>query len=158
MSKIAAVQFGLAIKRADDVRESPLTSGTIRGTSRSMRNALELSITTQSCFCAAGQYCLERSAPALKNARSTPSNASSQTACTSNSAPRNVIVCPADLALASRMRRFTGKLRASNRRKNSCPTAPVAPRIATVRFRSISQYGTEPPRLLGEPMHPRSNL
>ncbi|MFT3772112.1 MAG: hypothetical protein QM820_42445 [Minicystis sp.] len=117
---------------------SMFTSGTTSGTSGSMRQALELSITTAPRAAAAGPSSREADAPALKRAMSMPLKASGSARCTSISPPRKGSFCPADRAEASATTRFAGKCLASSVRSISRPTTPVAPTTATtfvmVRF------------------------
>jgi len=54
-----------------------------------------------------------------------------------SSSPRNVNVLPADRAEANSFKLAIGKFRCSRRVKNSVPTAPVAPMIATRGFRIV---------------------
>ena len=70
-SKIA-VQLGTLIKRLDGSIADGFTSGTNRGTSESIRKALELSMTSAPAANAAGISSLDRVAPAEKNATSMP--------------------------------------------------------------------------------------
>ena len=66
-------QFGLAMtRRGASNASSGLTSGTTRGTSASMRNALELSIISVPCFVMVFSNSLEVPPPADTNATSTP--------------------------------------------------------------------------------------
>src|SRR5262249_24775178 len=68
-------QLGFAmIPFGRDFAAAMFTSGTTRGTSGSIRHALELSITTAPHFAAIGAYSRDALAPALKSATSTPSN------------------------------------------------------------------------------------
>ena len=69
-------QLGLAMIPSCQSRSSGLTCDTTSGTSGSMRQALELSITVQPRFAASGASSFEVPPPALKSAMSTPSNAS----------------------------------------------------------------------------------
>ena len=74
MSVMAVVQFGLAMMPLCDFTSEALISGTTSGTSGSMRNALELSTTTQPALAAMGANSLEMAPPALNSAMSMPLN------------------------------------------------------------------------------------
>src|SRR5690554_547947 len=128
---MAVEQLGLAIGRGPDSRRWPFTSGTTRGISASMRNALELSITVAPASTATGAYSRLTDAPALKKARSTSRKAPGPTGSTPIASPLNSRVRPALRAVARSRRLATGKARSSRTRISSWPTAPVAPRIAT---------------------------
>ncbi len=128
-----ALQLGTLINRSVGLTDLELISGTTSGTAASMRNALELSITYAPARRAWGANSFERVAPALKKATSTPSKDSRLTSSTFTSRPRNCNTLPADLPLASNRNEATGNSLPSKSRKNSPPTAPVAPRIATLR-------------------------
>src|ERR1700748_3683385 len=73
---MAVVQFGLAMMPLCFFTSSALISGTTSGTDSSMRNALELSTTTQPAAAAIGANSLEILPPALNNAMSMPLNES----------------------------------------------------------------------------------
>ena len=110
---------------------SGFTSGTISGTSGSIRKVLELSITTAPALAAAGPRVLLMEPPA-NNAISTSSKDCSVASSTVYSLPINWIFLPADRLDANNFKLANGNFRSSIRFKNSCPTAPVAPRIATL--------------------------
>ena len=76
MSVIAVVQFGFAMMPRWFFTSAALISGTTSGTVGSMRNALELSITTQPAFAAMGANSFEMLPPALKSAMSMPAKES----------------------------------------------------------------------------------
>jgi hypothetical protein len=90
-----------------------------------------LSITTAPASAAAGANCLERPPPAEKKAMSVFSNERPVSSSTGSSSPRNAIRLPAERADASSRSDASGKGRFSKSCKNSVPTAPVAPAIAT---------------------------
>src|SRR5438067_12952110 len=76
-------------------RASALTSGTTRGTSGSMRQALELSTTTAPARAAIGLYSRLTEAGVLDRTRSTPAKASGRLGSTEYVLPLNSIVLPA---------------------------------------------------------------
>src|ERR687885_3038947 len=89
-------QFGLAtIPLGMRARVLALTSGTTRGTSGSMRQALELSTTTAPARAAGGLYSRLTEAGVLDRTRSTPANASGRSSSTGYVRPRNSTVLPA---------------------------------------------------------------
>src|SRR6185295_5324139 len=108
-----------------------LISGITKGTAGSMRNAEELSMTTAPALAAIGPNFFEMDPPALKNAISTPAKLFSVSSSTSMSRPPKVIFLPLDRADASRRSVDIGNRLCSRQRRNSTPTAPVAPTIAT---------------------------
>ena len=126
------LQFGLAmIPRGRVAAAAMFTSGTTSGTSGSIRQALELSITTAPRAAAAGPSSREAAAPALKSAMSTPSKAEGSASRTSISPPRNGSLWPTDRGDARARTRSAGKRLASRVRSISRPTTPVAPTTAT---------------------------
>ena len=128
-------QFGFAMMPFGRLAAAAmLTSGTTSGTWGSMRQALELSITTAPAFAAMGPYSLETDAPAEKSAMSTPAKDSGPSVWTSTcppGLPAKGSFCPALRALASATSQSTGNFRCSRTRSISRPTAPVAPTTAT---------------------------
>src|SRR5438105_15787344 len=89
-------QFGLAtIPLGTCRRASALTSGTTRGTSGSMRQALELSTTTAPALAATGLYSRLTRAGVLDNTTSTPANASGRIGSTVYFLPPNSMDLPA---------------------------------------------------------------
>src|SRR6266545_6331430 len=137
MSVMAVVQFGLAIMPLCHFTSAALISGITSGTESSMRNALELSMTTQPARAARGANSFEMLPPALNNARSMPLNDSFVSSSTAISLRRNLSVLPIERAEASRVNRPMGKLRFSSVLIISRPTAPVAPTTATCGLRFI---------------------
>ena len=133
MTMMIVEQFGFAMMPLCSFKASGLTSGTTSGTSLSMRNVLELSMTTAPAFTAAGANVLLAPPPA-KSAMSIPSKESSRVSATVYSLPMKAIFLPAEREDASKRSSANGNLRSSMRFKNSCPTAPVAPMIATLYF------------------------
>ena len=131
ITRPVVVQLGFAMMPRCFSRASALISGTTRGTSSSIRQVLDLSITTAPRFTASGASSLESPPVAAKKTMSTPSKASGSATPTSISSPRNVIVLPADRVLASGFSWETGKRRSSSTRRRTSPTAPVAPTTAT---------------------------
>ena len=130
---IIVEQFGLAIIPLCFKISSGFTSGTTRGTSGSIRNALELSITIAPRLAASGANVLEIEPPANK-AISIFSKDSGFASSTTNVFPFTVSSVPAERADANNFKFSYGKLRSSISVINSAPTAPVAPRIATLGF------------------------
>ena len=127
------VQFGFAMIPRGRLRaSSALHSGTTNGTSSSIRNALELSIITAPYLVMSAANSLDVPAPALVNAMSTSLKSSlCWRSLTSYSLPRNVYLVPAERSLPNKTRSSIGKFLSSRTRRNSCPTAPLAPTIAT---------------------------
>ena len=76
MSVMAVVQLGLAMMPVCNFTSAALISGMTSGTESSIRNALELSITTLPAFAAMGANSFEMLPPALNNAMSIPLNES----------------------------------------------------------------------------------
>ena len=139
------VQFGLPMMFFGRVNaSSPFTSGTTRGTSGSMRNAELLSIITVPWRVIVAAYSFETEAPAEVKAMSTPEKSESYVnSSITYSFPRNKRVFPAERAEPKRRSPSTGKFCWSSTRRNSVPTAPLAPTIATfILFSSIQT----PPR------------
>src|SRR5215469_11271084 len=139
MSATAVVQFGLAIMPLCHFTSAALISGITSGTVSSMRNALELSTTTQPAAAAIGANSLEILPPALNSAMLMPANESLVNSVTATSAPLKVCFFPIERAEASKISLPTGKLRFSNVLIISTPTAPVAPTIATLGFLFIKR-------------------
>jgi hypothetical protein len=112
-------------------RSCGFTSGTTRGTSGSMRNADELSMTTQPAAAARGAMTFAFSPPVVRNRRSVPPKSKVARSRTSRASPRKATCRPADAADARGTWRSTGKARCSRMRSISEPTLPVAPPTAT---------------------------
>jgi len=91
-----------------------------------------LSITTAPAFRAAGTNSLERVAPALKKAKSTPAKAAASSLRTWCFFPARTVSVPAERSLASGTSFPTGNFLRSSTRRISCPTAPVTPTTATL--------------------------
>ena len=97
------VQLGLAtIPLAIVASADSLTSGTTRGTSGSIRQADELSITTAPAAAKRGASCREAVAPLEKRAMSMPEGSAVAASSTTTSVPRKASVRPADRAEAKR--------------------------------------------------------
>ena len=137
ISVMAVVQFGLAMMPLCHFTSAALISGTTSGTLSSMRNALELSTTTQPALAAMGANSFEMLPPALNSAMSMPANESFVSSVTVMSCPRNLSFLPTERAEASNVSLPTGKLRFSSVLIISMPTAPVAPTTATCGLRFI---------------------
>ena len=133
------VQLGLAMMpRGRSLASAALTSGTTRGTSASMRKALELSIITASA------NSFDVPAPAEVKAMSTPLKSSlCCKSLTSICLPRKVYLVPALRLEPNKTNSSNGKFLSSSTRRNSCPTAPLAPTIATfISFSSRRKFTT----------------
>jgi len=114
---------------------SALHSGTTRGTSSSMRNALELSIITAPCLVMSAANSFDVPAPAEVKAMSM--SLKSSLCCssfTSYSLPLKVYFVPADRFEPNNTKLSIGKFLSASTLRNSCPTAPLAPTIATFMF------------------------
>ena len=127
------VQLGLAIMPRGRVRASAaFTSGTTKGTSSHMRKALELSIITAPCFVMVSANSCDVPPPADVKAMST--SLKSSLCCnsfTSYSLPLKLYLRPALRSEPNNTSSSMGKFRSARMRRNSCPTAPLAPTIAT---------------------------
>ena len=134
MSVMAVVQFGLAMMPLCHFTSAPLISGITSGTESSMRNALELSTTTQPALAASGANSFDTPPPALNRAISMPWNESFANSLTMISCLRNLSFLPAERTEASNVRLPAGKSRFSSVLIISTPTAPVAPTTATCGF------------------------
>ncbi len=136
-------QLGFAMTPLCHSMSRGFTSGTTSGTLSSMRKALELSIITAPAAVTASRNWRDTPAPAENSAMSTPSKASGVISCTSRSPagtepqPPNATFLPAERALASARTSAAGKPTSCSTRKNSWPTAPVAPATATTGFCGI---------------------
>ena len=130
------VQLGLAMMpRGRFSASSGLHSGTTKGTSASIRNALELSIITAPYFVIVSANSLDVPAPAEVKAMSTPLKSSlCCSSFTSISFPRNVYLRPALREEPNSNSSSIGKFLSSSTRRNSWPTAPLAPTMATFIF------------------------
>ena len=97
-----------------------------------MRNALELSIITQPCLVMVSANSFEVPPPADTNA--TSMSLKSSLCCrsfTSYSLPLKLYLLPAERCEPKSVRLSMGKFLSASMRRNSCPTAPLAPTIAT---------------------------
>ena len=126
-------QLGLAIMPLGLFSASSgFTSGTTRGTSGSIRNALELSIITAPNLVMSAANSFEVLPHADTKAMSTSRKSS---LCLSSlmiySFPRKTQEEPALRLEPKRYNSSIGKFLSSSTRRNSCPTAPLAPTIAT---------------------------
>ena len=111
---------------------SALISGTTSGTSGSIRKAWLLSTTTAPRLTASGSSSFAMSSPAAPSTMSQPSKASGQASSITTCSPRNSTVLPAERALASSLSLPTGNSCSLRHSSIWVPTAPVAPKIATV--------------------------
>ena len=127
-------QLGLAMIPSCHARSSGLTWDTTSGTSGSIRQALELSTTTQPRLAASGASSLEVPPPAEKMAMSMPSKASGVASSTVMSRPATVMVVPAERADARRRSSVYGNRFSVRTWIMVRPTAPVAPTTATMSW------------------------
>ncbi|MPM73628.1 hypothetical protein SDC9_120610 [bioreactor metagenome] len=130
------VQLGFAMTPLGrSLASAAFTSGTTKGTSASIRKALELSIITAPYFVMVSANSLEVPAPAEVKAISTPLKSSlCCRSLTSICLPRKVYVVPALRLEPNKTNSSNGKFLSSSTRRNSCPTAPLTPTIATFIF------------------------
>ena len=136
------LQLGFAMMPFAGLRPATrFTSGTTNGTSGSIRQALELSMTVAPAAAAAGARSRDAALPALNSATWTPANASGEATVTATSAPRKRRLDPAEREEARRTRRSTGNARSSRIRTISRPTTPVAPTTATTSDMTDSLLG-----------------
>ena len=133
------VQFGFAIiPRGRTLASGPFTSGTTKGTSSSILKALELSIITAPYLVIVWANSLEVPAPAdVKTISTSLKSSLCWSSFTIISLLRNVYKVPALRLEPNSSNSSNGKFLSSNTRRNSCPTAPLAPTIATLIFSSI---------------------
>ena len=113
-------------------RASALTSGTTSGTSGSMRQALELSMTMAPAFAAMGLYSRLIEAGVLDSTMSTPANASGRIGSTVYVLPLKSIGLPALRSEARNLMARKGNECSSSTCRMISPTAPVAPTTATL--------------------------
>ena len=136
------VQLGLAMMPRGRFRaSSALHSGTTNGTSSHMRKADELSIITAPYLVMVSANSFEVPPPADVNA--TSMSLKSSLCCksfTSYSLPLKVYFFPAERSEPNNTRLSMGKSLSARMRRNSCPTAPLAPTIATFIFSYICFY------------------
>src|SRR5262249_38056356 len=126
-------QFGLATMPLGIRRSaSALTSGTTSGTSGSMRQALELSMTIAPAFAAIGLVSRLTDAGVLDRTVSTPGKAAGRIGSTGYDFPLNVIDLPALRWEARNLMDFNGRLCSATTCRITSPTTPVAPTIATL--------------------------
>ena len=125
-------QLGLAMIPLWLKASAPLTSGTTRGTSGSRRKLELLSTNTAPAFTMAGANFLAMPPPTAPRTKSMPSKLLSQASSTVMSRPLKGTVLPALRALARGRSVFTGKSYSSKTLSISRPTAPVAPKTATL--------------------------
>ena len=126
------VQFGFAIMPFGAVRAaSGFTSLTTSGTSGSIRNADELSITVTPAAANRGANSRDDDAPAENRAMSRPDGSAVEASSTVMSEPLNATVVPAERADANMRISSMGKPRSTNSVRITPPTWPVAPTIPT---------------------------
>src|SRR3954471_2755550 len=138
------VQFGLAtMPFGIDASESSLTSVTTSGTSGSMRQADELSITTAPAAATRGASSRDADAPLENSATSSPSNDAVAESSTSISPPFHGSRFPAERADAKKRMDAIGKSRSSSNVRMTPPTWPVAPKTPTFTPTLISRLQFE---------------
>ena len=119
--------------RGRALASAAFTSGTTNGISVSMRNADELSIITAPNFVISSANSFEMLAPADVKTISIPLKSSPCfSSFTVSFLLLNSYTLPALREEPKRLSSVNGKLRSANTRKNSWPTAPLAPTIATL--------------------------
>ena len=130
------VQLGLAMMPLGQMRASSLLiSGTTSGMSTSIRKALELSIIMAPYLVMSLAYSFDMDAPAEVNAISMPSKSSlCLSSCTVYSFPQKVYLRPAERVEPNSLSSSMGNFLSAKILRNSCPTAPDAPTIATFMF------------------------
>ncbi len=117
------VQFGLAMMPLGGLAARwPLTSATISGTSGSIRNAEELSITIAPASANFAANARDEVAPAENRAMSSPLGSAVSASSTTMSAPLQARVVPAEREEAKYRISLTGKLRSSSSRRITPPT------------------------------------
>src|SRR4051812_15442247 len=131
-------QLGLAIRPLCLWICSGLTSGTTSGTPSFMRKALVLSTTTAPAFTADAANSLLTEPPAEKKATFTSLKLSCFSSSTACDFPLNSTDFPALRAEARNLMLLIGKSRSASTVRNSCPTAPVAPTMATFTDMTIA--------------------
>ena len=125
------VQFGLAtMPFGMSSRACALTSGTTSGTSGSIRQPEELSITVAPAATIFGECSSEAVFPALTRATSMPDQSAVDVSSTTTSRSPHCRVVPAERAEARNRISPTGKSRSSRRLRMTPPTWPVAPTTA----------------------------
>src|SRR5947209_7080047 len=126
-------QFGLATIPFGMRRSaSAFTSGTTSGTSGSMRQALELSMTTAPALAAIGLYSRLMEAGVLDRTISTPANASGRIGSMLYDLPWKSIALPALRSEARNLIARTANWCSTRTCRIIAPTAPVAPTTATL--------------------------
>jgi hypothetical protein len=106
------VQLGLAtMPRGMSSRAAALTSGTTRGTSGSIRQPDELSMTIAPAATIFGAYSMEAVLPALSRAMPIPAQSAVAVSSTTTSRPAHSSVVPAERAEAKKRMFPTGKER-----------------------------------------------
>src|SRR5207302_6719706 len=126
-----ATQLGLATMPWCPSSVDAFTAGTTNGTPGSRRYALDLSTAQPPPAATSGACRREVSAPAAKNATSTPASVSALTARTVSSRPFHGITRPRLRSLASRRSSACRNPRSSSTRSTVPPAAPLAPTTAT---------------------------
>ncbi len=117
------VQFGFAMMPLrTSSRACGFTSLTMSGTSGSMRQALELSMTSTPAAANRGAWIFDIAPPAEKIATSSPLGSAVSASSTTTSSPRNGRVVPALRADAKKRISAIGKSRSTRRRRTTAPT------------------------------------
>ena len=139
------VQFGLAMMpfRASAMA-SGFTSLTTRGTSGSIRQAEELSMTMAPAAANFGASSFDDAPPAENSAISMPARSAVDASSTRISPPFHGRVGPAERAEARNRTCCIGNSRSSSSRRMTAPTWPVAPTTATTGSRLIVRSRRRP--------------
>src|SRR3989339_2024847 len=130
---IMVEQLRLAMMPVCFLMSSGFISGITRGIPSCMRKKDVLSTPTAAAFTALGANSLEIEPPADASTSSMPLNESCVNSSTVSVSPMNLIFLPADRFDASSFRDVMGNFRSSSILRNSSPTAPVAPMMATLK-------------------------
>src|SRR3984957_16589725 len=147
------LQLGLAtIPLGIELRTSPLTSGTTRGTSGSMRQADELSMTMTPAAATLGARARDAVAPLENSATAIPAKSAVAASSTGMSTPWKDRSRPADREEAKNRTSSRATLRSWRIDRMTDPTWPVAPTTAT---RIPPSYETGPCALARRRLAPR---
>src|SRR6478736_2817541 len=125
---IIVVQLGQdAMPFGNDARSPGFTSATTSGTSRSLRNAAELSTTFAPAAAASGAHSAASGSSTSTITKSSPSKQPGTSTSHSTSPPANGSLRPSERGDAYARNCDTGNARSSRMRSISVPTKPVAP-------------------------------
>src|SRR5262245_23250890 len=143
--KAIVVQLGLATMPLGMLSSAPgLTSDTTRGTSGSMRQAEELSITVAPAAATRGASAFAVTMPAENRAMSMPDQSAVSASSTTTSSPCQGSVRPAERGEAKYLISPTGNERSASTERITPPTCPVAPTTPTRTCELMPEgYGAE---------------